>query len=134
MGKSSYYLAAIIILLTLVGCKSVEYVPVETVRDHWHTLTQADTLIILDSIVIDRAGDTIRELRWRDRWHITVVHDTVATSDTIREPYPVEVPTPLSLKGQIYLKSWNWLATALVICMVWLLRKPLIAFLKPNKT
>lgn len=114
MGKSSYYLAAIIILLTLVGCKSVEYVPVETVRDHWHTLTQADTLIILDSIVIDRAGDTIRELRWRDRWHRSVVHDTVATCDTIREPYPVAVPAKLTVWEQAKVSIGGWAIILLV--------------------
>lgn len=85
-----------VLAVGLSGCTQTRYLPVETVRDRWHTSFIADTMTIKDSIVIDRAGDTIRETRWRDRWHTSVIRDTIASTDTIREPYPVEVPTTLS--------------------------------------
>lgn len=110
-------LAGCLALLALCGCKSVEYIPFETVRDRYHTLHDSDTLLLHDSVVIDRAGDTIRELRWRDRWHITVVHDTVATCDTIREPYQVEVPAKLTAWEHIKVSLGGW---ALGLCIIFI--------------
>lgn len=75
--------------LTLASCTTVRYVPTETVRDRWHSTARTDTVIERDSTVIILGGDTIRELRWRDRWRTHTVHDTIATHDTIPEPYPV---------------------------------------------
>lgn len=89
-------LAALIALLALSGCKSVEYVPVESVRERRAVEHTTDTLLLHDSVVIDRAGDTIRERVWRDRWHKITLTDTLLLCDTIREPYPVEVPKPLT--------------------------------------
>lgn len=103
------------VLLALAGCTSTRYVPVETVRDRYHTLHATDTLLLHDSVVIDRAGDTIRELRWRDRWHKSVVHDTIAACDTIREPYPVEVPAKLTAWEHIKVSLGGW---ALGLCII----------------
>lgn len=88
-------LAGIVMLLS-AGCKSVEYVPVETVRDYYRTVFVGDTVYQRDSVIINHVGDTVREEHWRDRWHRSVVTDTVRINDTIREPYPVEVPVEVA--------------------------------------
>lgn len=89
--KVAIYIA---FLLVLVGCKSVQYVPVETERieyndrivERWTTDTISDTRLIYVN------GDTIRDIRYRDRVREVVIRDTCYIERTISEPtpYPVE--------------------------------------------
>lgn len=116
-------LAALIALLTLAGCKSVEYVPVESVRDHYHAIHTTDTMLLHDSVVIDRAGDTIRETRWRDRWRVSVQRDTLRLTDTIREPYPVEVPAELSKWERTKVDYGGWAIGIVIFVIIGLIMK-----------
>lgn len=87
-----------IMLSLLAGCKSVQYVPVETVRtdsvyvDHY----LRDSIYQRDSVFINRwtAGDTVYQDKvvWKYVYRDKVKYDTVAIlrSDTVRVPYPVE--------------------------------------------
>lgn len=78
-----------VIALAAYGCRSTRtiYVPSHTTDTLVQTKHSTDTIRERDSIIIERAGDTItiRQVRWRDRVHI--VHDTVRSihTDTIRE-------------------------------------------------
>lgn len=114
-------LVAMVALAALCGCNSARYVPVETVRDRWHTAFVTDTVEIHDSTVIDRAGDTVRELRWRDRWRVSIVRDTVCSADTIREPYPVEVPAKLTPWERMKVNIGGWAIAATVIYILMLI-------------
>jgi hypothetical protein len=82
------------IAFLLYGCKSIEYVPVETVRTERVTVHDSVYIenTIHDSVTIHTKGDTVfiehwsdrwRD-RWRDRWH-----DSIRV-DSIQVPYPVE--------------------------------------------
>ena len=88
--KGYLFLAA----LLLCGCKTTEYVPVETVRTEYKDRTEYvhDSTTVTDSIVLMQKGDTVFKERWRtafrDRWH--TVTDTATVCDTVRVPYPVE--------------------------------------------
>lgn len=81
-------------LLFICSCRSVEYLPVETVRTDtvYMNKVQRDSIHIRDSIYVRTSGDTV----WRDRYHTELrdrlVRDTIYinSTDTIREPYPVE--------------------------------------------
>lgn len=81
-------------LLLICSCRSVEYLPVETVRTDtvYMNKVQRDSIHIRDSIYVRTSGDTV----WRDRYHIELrdrlLRDTiyVNSTDTIRVPYPVE--------------------------------------------
>lgn len=77
-----------------IGCKSVQYVPVETVRTDtcYINRLRTDSLVIRDSLVVDRKGDTVFVDRWRWRERYTNRTDTLYRSrvDTIAVPYPVE--------------------------------------------
>lgn len=119
-----------IILLLLSSCKPVKYFPIESVRDVYHTAMRSDTVVQRDSIVITHAGDTVRELRWRDRWHIRWLSDTVVASDTIREPYPVEVPAKLTTWERIKVDWGGWAMFALLI---FLAIKTLLFYLRKSK-
>lgn len=79
----------------ICSCRSVRYVPVETVRSDTVYLNRVklDSVYVRDSVFIDRAGDTIRELRYRYIYKYKDRIDTVyvAKTDSVQVPYPVEV-------------------------------------------
>ena len=97
-------------MLLCCGCSRKVYIPVETVRVSADSVATAsresvtsasrDYFFVRDSVVIDRAADTVRleVYRWRER----TVTDTVAVirADTVRvesvrtltQEVPVEVP------------------------------------------
>ena len=56
--------------------------------------------------------------------------DTVYVDRFIEKPVPVEVPKEVEREltswQKIRLNTWGWLATALVLCISWVCRKPLI--------
>lgn len=56
--------------------------------------------------------------------------DTVYVDKFIEKPVPVEVPKEVEREltswQKTRLNTWGWLATALVLCIGWICRKPLI--------
>ena len=98
MSKRACYILLVLSLLLLTGCRSVKYVPVETVRIDtiYQSKIEKDSIHIHDSIYVKewQNGDTI--YKDRDRWHTEyidkLVHDTIYQSktDSIQVPYPVE--------------------------------------------
>lgn len=118
--------------LVLCGCKTVRYVPVETVRtdsvyvDRW----QRDSVYVRDSVWVNRwtAGDTVYQdkvvykWRYRDRrlW------DTlrILRYDTVETPVPVE--RELGWLEQTRLKLFWPMVAAVVVLPVavwWLVKR-----------
>ena len=107
-------IVACIIISMFVGCKSVKYIPVETVRTNtqYKTNTVHDTIIDSvfmhndvykhDSVITYLRGDTIFVDRWHTiiqttldkgrKLHSNVVHDTIYINktDSVQVPVPVE--------------------------------------------
>jgi hypothetical protein len=125
-----------IILSSLAGCKSVQYVPVETVRTDsiYVDRYQRDSIYQRDSVFVNRwtAGDTIYQDKvvWKYVYRDKVKYDTVAIlrSDTINVPYPVECK--LSKWEQLKLNVGGWAISIIIIivlivmgCMVYKLKK-----------
>ena len=91
---------ACLLITLLAGCKTIKYVPVETVRTDTTYITkqQRDSIMLHDSIYIHewQKGDTIYRDRdhwhtsWRDRWRVDTLYKS--HTDTIAVPYPVEKP------------------------------------------
>lgn len=103
-------------LLTLMGCKEIQYVPVETVKTEYthstdtvhkiDTLTNEKETVIRevnkgDSALLAKYGIQLkdnermilflqRELERQKSQQTESKHDTVIQCDTIRVPYPVE--------------------------------------------
>lgn len=89
---------AIIISLLFSSCKSIQYIPVETVKTEYVTKTdtfiQKDSLVMHDSVYIHSKGDTV----WYEKWHTKykdrivtkVVVDSFIKTDSVQVPYPVE--------------------------------------------
>ena len=116
----------------LCGCKTVRYVPVETVRtdsvyvDKW----QRDSVYLHDSVFVCRwtAGDTVfvdrvvTKYKYKDRWR----YDTVAVvrADSVRVPYPIG--KDLGWWEKTRLKLFWPLAAVVVMLMVavwWMARR-----------
>lgn len=125
-----------IILSLLAGCKSVQYVPVETVRTDsiYVDRYQRDSIYQRDSVFVNRwtAGDTVYQDKvvWKYVYRDKVKYDTVAIlrSDTINVPYPVECK--LSKWEQLKLNVGGWAISIIIIivlivmgCMVYKLKK-----------
>jgi hypothetical protein len=137
MVKRLLFLIIPYIILSLsAGCKSVQYVPVETVRTDsiYVDRYQRDSIYQRDSVFVNRwtAGDTIYQDKvvWKYVYRDKVKYDTVAIlrSDTINVPYPVECK--LSKWEQLKLNVGGWAISIIIIivlivmgCMVYKLKK-----------
>lgn len=121
-------LVAMSVMMSLAGCASVKYVPVETVRTEiqYKDRLQRDSVHVKDSVFLLIKGDTV----FRDRWHTVykdkVVRDTayVCKNDSIRVPYPVEKVLSKWQKIKIELGGWAFggLLVGLLI-VIWLVYK-----------
>lgn len=60
--------------------------------------------------------------------HSNIVYRT----KTVTETEYVEVPCKLTWWETTRLQSWNLIAAALIICIVWIYRKPIINFIKTH--
>lgn len=81
-------------LSMLSGCRSVRYVPVETVRTDsvYNTAYSRDSVYMLDSVYVHDKGDTVYKFKYRYVFVDKVKRDTlyVERTDSVRVPYPVE--------------------------------------------
>lgn len=119
-----YLIIPYIILSSLAGCKSVQYVPVETVRTDsvYVDRYQRDSIYQRDSVFVNRwiAGDTVYQDKvvWKYVYRDKIKYDTVAIlrSDTLRVPYPVE--SRLSTWEKIRLKVGGWAIGCMVITII----------------
>lgn len=130
-------LIVMLMLATILSsCRSVKYVPVETIRTDTTYITreQRDSIHIHDSIFVKehQKGDTIFvEVEKIKRIYIDkTTHDTtyVATHDSIPVPYPVE--KELKFRQKVAIK---YFPLALFLCfglLVWTFRKPILKLIR----
>lgn len=115
-----------LLLSLLTGCKTVKYIPVETVRTDTAYITkqQRDSVVIRDSIYVHeyQRGDTIYHDRiqyrdrWRDRWRTDTIYRS--RTDSIAVPYPVEKPLT---RWQRFCLDYGKMTTGATIALVLLL-------------
>ena len=122
-------LVVLIIISLLCGCKTVRYVPVETVRTDsvYVDRLARDSIYLRDSVFVSRyvLGDTVYvdkvsvRYAYRDRWRSDTV--AVVRRDSVRVPLPVE--RKLGWWQQARLKLfWPLVAVVVVLAVaVWLL-------------
>ena len=124
-------LLACLLVTLLFGCKSVKYVPVESVRTDSVYVDRftRDSVYLRDSVWVNRwvVGDTVFvdkvsvKYLYRDRWR----RDTVAVvmRDSVQIPLPVE--KPLGWWQQARLKLfWPLVAVVVVLAVAvwWMVR------------
>lgn len=92
--SSRKWVCIILLILTICSCRSVKYVPVETVRTDsiYINKIQRDSVYQRDSIYVRDRGDTVTVYRDRYLYRDRLVHDTlyVNRTDSVQVPYPVE--------------------------------------------
>lgn len=88
----------IIILLTsvicFVSCRSIKYIPVETVRTEYKTRDSIrfDSIYQRDSVYMLVNGDTVYLYKYKYLYRYLTINktDTVIKNDSVQIPYPVE--------------------------------------------
>lgn len=119
------------VLIGLGACRSVRYIPVESVR-HDSVVTilhHRDSIYQHDSVYIKEKADTLLIERWHTRWRDRVSHDTLYISkvDTIRIPVPVERKLTKTERTYITIGKWSVGAVAglvlAAICFIFFRRR-----------
>ena len=113
----------IILLASAIwSCRSVKYVPVETVKTDsvYVNKVQRDSIRLQDSIFVFVKGDTVRIEKYKYLYRDRVVRDTVykVQCDTIRVPYPVEKPLTRWQKWKLDLGGFAMAAIAITVLVV----------------
>ena len=134
--KTLSILSVLSLLLCVMGCRTVRYVPVP----EYHTLykTRVDTVqrwdsvYFRDSVYMATKGDTVylTKKHWRERFR-NIYHvkaDTVMQRDSVRVPYPVEKPLTKWQRWKMDLGGWAMgVAAGMIIVVV------ILAVLKVGK-
>ena len=84
----------VLLAMAVTSCRSVRYVPVETVKQdsvHYNKAVR-DSIHVKDSVLVFVKGDTVKELRFKYVYREKERTDSAYTgrTDSIRVPYPVE--------------------------------------------
>jgi len=123
---------AIIAALLLCGCRSIQYVPVETVKKEYvsktDTFVKRDSVYKRDSVMVTVKGDTVFVNRWnvtyKDRWRERIKTDTVFRTDSIRVPYPVE--KKLTMWESLKIKAGGFIFVLFVLAIILYLSRLLV--------
>lgn len=119
----------LVILLCLAACRSIEYVPVETIRIEYKTRDSIryDSIYKHDSIFYQVKGDSIYKYVKQMEYRYIFINrrDTVLKTDSIQVPYPVEKELSRWQAMKIELGGWAFgiiIAFALIVC-IWIVIK-----------
>lgn len=92
--KNLIYILIILLASAICSCRSVEYVPRETIKHDTTYINKLikDSIYLKDSVYIHSKNDTVFVEKYKYQYIDKVVRDTsyVVKSDTISVPYPVE--------------------------------------------
>lgn len=123
----------ICLLVLATGCARKVYVPVESTVSRTDTIYSAkvrvDSVIMRDSVAVFQKGDTVLITKYRDRYRVKELTDTVYQSaiDSVKisVPYPVERElsrwerTKMDFGGM----AIGALVIALCVAIAWLIKK-----------
>lgn len=126
-------IALLICLLVLAtGCARKVYVPVESTVSRTDTVYSAkvrvDSVIMRDSVAVFQKGDTVMITKYRDRYRVKELTDTVYQSaiDSVKVSVPYPVEKTLTSWESFRLQSFWYLIFISTICIVFIFRKQLI--------
>lgn len=115
--KTIYYVITILLTLTIWSCKSIKYIPVESVIHDsiYINKIQRDSVYQRDSIYVFDRGDTVYVNVYQYLYKDRIVIDTVYSvkTDSILVPFPVE--KKLTRWQQIKLELGGW-SFGIIIC------------------
>jgi len=95
----------LLILLSLMSCKTIQYVPVTEYRDSIHLVTKYDSIRFVerDSIYIREKKDTVFVERWK-----TIIKERFRDrTDTVKVTEIQEIPVPVNVEIPAELNKWQ---------------------------
>lgn len=123
------YIAILLLFIFISGCRSIQYVPVETVRIEYRDRFKIDSIIKYDSVYFDRymKGDTAFIIKEKYKYldKIKIVHDSVFKTDSI--PVTVIVEKQLSKWEKVKMDTGGWAigvaSCLLIILAIYVIRR-----------
>lgn len=93
MKTKNYIILIQQILLLIVSCKTIQYIPVETIKKEteYVNLIRVDSIYMKDSIYIRAINDTVFIDKYQYIYRNIYLSDTTYISKVDSIPYPVEV-------------------------------------------
>lgn len=125
MRELARIITLIFLATILYGCKSIQYVPVETTKRDTTYLSQTkiDSIYHRDSIYVEHKGDTVYLSKYKYLYKYIEKRDTLWREkvDTIQVAYPVEAR--LTKWQKIKINIGEYLITAIALVIIWLCAK-----------
>lgn len=125
MRELTRIIVLILLAIMLYGCKSIQYVPVETIKRDTTYISQIkiDSIYHRDSIYVEHKGDTVYLSKYKYLYKYIEKRDTLwhEKTDTIQVAYPVEAQ--LSKWQKIKINLGEYLIAAIVLIAIWLCAK-----------
>lgn len=125
MRELARIITLIFLATILYSCKSIQYVPVETMKRDTTYLSQTkiDSIYYRDSIYVEHKGDTVYLSKYKYLYKYIEKHDTLWREkvDTVRVAYPVEAQ--LTKWQKIKINIGEYLITAIALVIIWLCAK-----------
>lgn len=123
------YIAILLLFIFISGCRSIQYVPVETVRIEYRDRFKIDSIIKYDSVYFDRymKGDTAFIIKEKYKYldKIKIVHDSVFKTDSI--PVTVIIEKQLSKWEKVKMDAGGWAigvaSCLLIILAIYIIRR-----------
>lgn len=125
MRELARIITLIFLATILYSCKSIQYVPVETMKRDTTYLSQIkiDSIYHRDSIYVERKGDTVYLSKYKYLYKYIEKHDTLWREkvDTIQIAYPVEAQPTKWQKIKINIDEY--LKTTIILIIIGLCAK-----------
>ena len=127
--KNLLYIILLMLAICLTSCRSIKYVPVETVKTEYKTRDSIrfDSIYEHDSIFLFVKGDTVYKEKYRYKYRYLTINktDTVMLTDSVQIPYPVEKQLTRWQQMKIELGGWAFglIVVMALIIVGWLVYK-----------
>lgn len=113
-------LAPLMCLFILCSCRTVKYVPVETIKidTTYINKLQRDSIYMLNSVYVKEKGDTVLIEKYKYLYRDKLVRDTmyISKADSIQVPYPVE--KELTKWQQLCVNVGGWAIGTVIITIL----------------
>ena len=123
--RNLLYTILLTIAICLTSCRSIKYVPVETVKTEYKTRDSIrfDSIYEHDSIFLFVNGDTVYKEKYLYKYRYLTINktDTVMKTDSVQIPYPVE--KQLTRWQQMKIELGGWAVGVIVILSIVLIVK-----------
>lgn len=123
-----WIVVGIALLLLFGSCRSIRYVPVETIRTDsvFMSNVRIDSVYVQDSILIKEKGDTLTTIRYKLVYRYKHITDTlfITKNDSVQVPYPVEKELTWWQKTKLELGEFSiGIILVLLIVVIWPVKK-----------